>query len=104
MRATSLLAGCNPVPRPNTATMRAAVFVLILPLLAAQAQTGGTPVVGARDPVYARDGRLALSVRGDLWIIGATGEWRRITSGPAWDHTPSWSKAGTSLVFSSNRA
>ena len=36
----------------------------------------------ARNPAYARDGRLAVSVQGDLWIVSKRGEWTRVTSGP----------------------
>src|SRR5688500_15544114 len=64
------------------------------------------PSSGARDPAYARDGRLAVAVRGDLWVqdrAGAGARWVRVTSGPAWDREPAWSADGTSLVFSSDR-
>ncbi|MFL5615516.1 MAG: gamma-glutamyltransferase [Gemmatimonadaceae bacterium] len=84
--------------------MRSVALLLVLPLFVARAQSVDVSVAGARDPVYAHDGRLALSVRGDIWIVGTKGQWKRITSGPAWDRTPSWSTDGTSLVFSSNRS
>jgi len=60
----------------------------------------------ARNPAYARDGRLAVSVRGDLWIVSKRGEWTRVTSGGAWDREPSWTADGQvcqkpmQLVFS----
>src|ERR1051325_9666846 len=58
----------------------------------------------ARNPAYSRDGRLAVSVRGDLWVVSKSGEWTRITSGGAWDREPAWTPDGQSLVFSSDRS
>src|SRR5436190_19014060 len=58
----------------------------------------------ARNPAYSRDGRLAVSVRGDLWIVSKRGEWTRVTSGGAWDREPSWTGDGNAIVFSSDRA
>ena len=83
--------------------MRLAALAILLPLLSARAQTRDMPVSGARDLAYAADGRLAISVRGDLWIISSTGSWRRVTSGTEWDREPSWSSDGKSLLFASNR-
>lgn len=82
--------------------LRAAALLWLVPLLIANAQTNAN-VPGARDPVYARDGRLALSVRGDLWIVSPNATWTRVTSGPAWDREPAWSVDGRVLLFSSNR-
>src|SRR5437868_14934303 len=56
----------------------------------------------AHDPAYSRDGRLAVSVEGDLWIISNSGAWTRVTSGPAWDREPAWSPDGSSIVYSSD--
>ena len=73
--------------------------VLALPV-AAWGQGAG-PV---RDVAFARDGRLAASIEGDVWVRGKNGgSWERITSGPAWDRQPAWSFDGTELVFVSNR-
>jgi len=58
----------------------------------------------ARDPAYARDGRLAVAIDGDLWLRRTNGSWSRLTSGPAWDRQPSWSRDGSSLVFTSDRS
>ena len=59
---------------------------------------------GARDPAYAPDGRLVVSIDGDLFVQGPNaGRWTRLTSGPAWDRQPTWSRDGTSIVFSSDR-
>lgn len=81
--------------------MRFAAAFLLVPLLGLPAQA--PPVAGARDPAQASDGRLALSVRGDLWIVSTDAKWTRITSGPEWDREPAWSADGKSIVFSSNR-
>ncbi|HEX4684903.1 MAG TPA: gamma-glutamyltransferase [Gemmatimonadaceae bacterium] len=56
----------------------------------------------AHDPAYSRDGRLAVSVDGDLWIVAKSGQWSRVTSGPAWDREPAWSPDGASIVYSSD--
>lgn len=62
------------------------------------------PAPAAHDPSYSRDGRLAVSVDGDLWVVSKAGEWKRVTSGGAWDREPAWTPDGKSLVFSSDRA
>src|SRR5512140_2099627 len=67
-------------------------------------QTVAAPGPGARNPAYAHDGRLAVSVQGDLWVVSPHGEWTRVTSGPAWDREPAWTPDGASIVFSSDRA
>jgi gamma-glutamyltranspeptidase len=76
-----------------------------LPLLALLFQTAVAPdsVGGARNPAFARDGRLAVSVRGDIWTVRG-GSWTQVTSGAAWDREPAWSSDGSSIVFSSDRA
>ena len=80
---------------------------MLLPLLLAlsQAATDTVPMsTGAQDPAYAADGRLALGIRGDLWIRSAIGDrvrWVRVTQGPAWDRQPAWSTDGSTLVFTS---
>ena len=79
-----------------------------LPLLIALVQAPDTSMpAGARNPAYAPDGRLALSVRGDLWVQASpdTGaRWVRLTSGLAWDREPAWTSDGSAIVFSSDRA
>ncbi len=62
------------------------------------------PAAAAQNPAYARDGRLAVSVEGNLWVVTPAGQWSRVTSGPAWDREPAWSADGSSLVFSSDRS
>src|SRR2546423_2112326 len=80
-------------------------FAAALVLLACcSTSLGSQGVPGGRDPVYTADGRLALSVRGDLWIVSPEGAWTRVTSGPDWDREPAWSRDGKTLLFSSNRS
>ncbi len=69
---------------------------------AAMALAQGGPL--ARDPAYAPDGRLAVSVLGDLWVRSPDGgSWSRVTRGPGWDHSPAWLPEGRGLVFVSDR-
>ncbi|HET7374086.1 MAG TPA: gamma-glutamyltransferase [Gemmatimonadaceae bacterium] len=81
-------------------------MLLVLSMLTLVAQTASAVQAGvaARNPAYARDGRLAVSVQGDLWIVSARGEWTKLTSGPAWDREPAWTPDGTAIVFSSDRS
>ena len=78
-----------------------------VPLLLALVQSPDTSMpAGARNPAYAPDGRLALSVRGDLWVQSAPGDgarWVRLTSGLAWDREPAWTSDGSAIVFASDR-
>jgi hypothetical protein len=64
------------------------------------------PLGGAapHNPAYANDGRLAVSVQGDLWIVSKRGEWTRVTDGAAWDREPVWTADGSAIVFSSDRS
>jgi gamma-glutamyltranspeptidase/glutathione hydrolase len=68
-----------------------------------------TVVDGVRAPAFAPDGRLAVSVAGDLWVLqpdgsgGFTGS-RPITQDGAWDRDPAWTPDGSAIVFSSDRA
>ena len=81
---------------------------MLLPVLALffQAATSLDSSKGSavRNPAYAPDGRLAVSVQGKLWIVTRRGEWTRVTSGPGWDREPAWTTDGSAIVFSSDRA
>jgi gamma-glutamyltranspeptidase/glutathione hydrolase len=59
---------------------------------------------GSRSPAYAPDGRLAVSIDGDLYAqVAPNGAWLRLTKGAEWDRDPAWTRDGRSIVFSSNR-
>ena len=77
----------------------------LTPIVALLLQTAAAdPGVGARNPAYARDGRLAVTIQGDLWVASKSGQWTRVTSGPAWDREPAWTPDGSAIVFSSDRS
>ena len=77
------------------------LFAAVLLLASAVPDSG---ITGARNPAYAADGRLALSVRGAIWVreAGASGRWTQVTSGPAWDRQPSWTRDGSAIVYTSS--
>jgi gamma-glutamyltranspeptidase/glutathione hydrolase len=78
-------------------------FALLL--LALQQPPSDSALRGVRDPAFAPDGRLAVSIDGDLYVQAASGgAFRRLTSGPGWDREPVWSRDGASIVFSSDRS
>ena len=81
--------------------MLLALSIAALLVQSSPAAQAGAP---ARNPAYARDGRLAVSVRGDLWIVSPRGEWIQLTRGPAWDREPAWTPDGSAIVFSSDRS
>lgn len=60
-----------------------------------------------RDPAFAPDGRLAVSIDGDIWVqrtAGREAPWLRLTTGAAWDREPAWASDGEAIVFTSDRA
>ena len=66
-----------------------------------------TPADSGHDvgnPAFARDGRLAMTSRGKLWIVSSAGAWVRATSGAGWDREPAWAPDGSAIVFSSDRS
>jgi hypothetical protein len=81
---------------------------MLLALIAQLAATApgalDSTIAGARNPAYAADGRLALSIRGDIWVRarGSSEKWTQVTSGPAWDRQPAWTRDGSAIVYSSN--
>ncbi|MEX2608842.1 MAG: gamma-glutamyltransferase [Gemmatimonadota bacterium] len=87
------------------------MFVTALALAAAFQQTAPADfdiLRQARAPAYAADGRIAVAVRGDLWILhpgadGLPGRAEQLTRGPAWDRDPAWTPDGA-VVFASDRA
>ena len=85
---------------------------IVRPLTALAALAIATSAVSAQRPsiaavhdiTFARDGRLAASIDGDLWMRDATGQtWTQLTRGAMWDRQPTWTPDGTALVFVSDR-
>ena len=60
---------------------------------------------GARSPAYATDGRMVLSIEGDLFLLRAAGgPLLPLTSGAAWDRDPVFTRDGRAIVFASDRS
>src|SRR5262249_13711041 len=80
-------------------------FALLTALLLQAAAPDTVALRGARSPAYGPDGRLAIAVEGDIFVRAAsTSPWTRVTSGPAWDRDPAWTRDGSAIVFSSDRS
>lgn len=73
-------------------------------LLIAVVQVPATVVIegGARSPALSHDGRLAVEIRGDLWVLGpgASTAPLRITATSSWERDPAWSSDSRFLIYS----
>ena len=79
-----------------------ALAALALAASAVSAQRSSVPAV--HDIAFARDGRLAASIDGDIWVRDAIGQtWTQLTRGAMWDRQPAWTPDGAALVFVSDR-
>ena len=101
------------IPMPITLRLviipRAALLLLILGLLAilgvAVVSVGGLPTrlaaVALPPPNGpAANGLIAFDSAGDVWVVNPDGTApRRLTTGPALDYFPVWSRDGTKLVY-----
>lgn len=86
-----------------------ALVIFAVALLAGMQADSTVLARGVRTPAYAADGRLAVALSGDIWIIGPVAEGestpaRQVTRGPAWDQDPAWSADGRSIVFASDQS
>ena len=76
----------------------------LLALVTTAAVAQPAPGLAVHDVAFAKDGRLAASIEGDLWIRDAAGQrWTQVTRGAMWDRQPAWSADGATLVFVSDR-
>jgi gamma-glutamyltranspeptidase len=88
---------------------RLLLLVLLMPLLGTMPRPPEGRTAGVRSPAFAADGRLVVSIAGDLWVLlpDGRGGWdrgTRVTHGPAWDRDPAWLPGGDGIVFASDRS
>ncbi|MCC6316485.1 MAG: gamma-glutamyltransferase [Gemmatimonadaceae bacterium] len=83
---------------------RSLVVLVTGTILAAHDASAQAPGLPVRDIAFARDGRLAASIEGDIWVRQSNGRsWVQVTRGAAWDRQPAWATDGAYLVFVSDR-
>ncbi|MEZ4596308.1 MAG: hypothetical protein R3C32_05360 [Chloroflexota bacterium] len=99
------------IPMPVTLRLaivpRALIYLLILSILLAMLAAGGLVVGSLQRAVspapptgVARNGLIAYSDLGDIWLVDERGEQRQqLTSGPDMDFTGAWSPDGTTLAY-----
>lgn len=81
------------------------ISLLSLLVHTASLQPDSASLRGARSPSFAPDGRMVLSIEGDLYLRPADGgALQRVTQGAAWDRDPVFTRDGTAIVFASDRA
>lgn len=80
------------------------ISVVVTSLLLQAAAIDTTAIVGARNPSFAPDGRMVLSINGHLMLQPSPGaSLVPLTSGSSWDRDPSWVPDGSAVVFASDR-
>ena len=68
------------------------------------ATVDSTVLHGVRAPAFASDGRMIMSIQGNLFLRPAGGgELLRLTTGSSWHRDPTFSADGRSILFSSDR-
>ncbi len=85
---------------PRTVLLLATLALLTA--LAAGAIAIGASTTPKLPPAFgaAGNGLIAFELDGDIWVVDPeTVERRQLTSGPAFDSSPSWSRDGTRLAF-----
>ena len=79
-------------------------LILAAAFLLQQAAPDTATLRGARSPSWAPDGRVVVSVDGDLYLRAANGTaWSHLTVGLPWDRDPAFTRDGAAVVFSSDR-